>query len=67
MRRKSSVAGAGIGVLILTLVASVGLPFASSVASAATAHVSLTPAAGTGVHPAGLRHRHPRLQLRGQR
>ncbi len=52
MRRKSSLAGAGIGAMVLTLVASIGLSLASSsVASAATAHVSLSPAAGPAFIP----------------
>ena len=52
MRRKSSLAGAGIGAMVLTLVASIGLSLASSsVASAATAHVSLSPAAGPAFNP----------------
>ena len=52
MRRMSSLAGAGIGALILTLAASIALPLASSsVASAATAHVSVTPSAGPAFDP----------------
>jgi hypothetical protein len=52
MRRTSSLAGAGIGALILTLAASIALPLASSsVASAATAHVSVAPSAGPAFNP----------------
>ena len=52
MRRTSSLAGAGIGALILTLAASIALPLASStVASAATAHVSVAPSAGPAFDP----------------
>ena len=52
MRRKSSLAGAGIGAMILTLAASIALPLASSpVASAATAHVSVAPSAGPAFIP----------------
>ena len=52
MRRKSSPAGAGIGAMILTLAASIALPLASSsVASAATAHISVAPSAGPAFIP----------------
>jgi hypothetical protein len=52
MRRMSSLAGAGIGALILTLAASIALPLASSsAASAATAHVSVAPSAGPAFNP----------------
>ena len=52
MRRKSSLAGAGIGALIPTLAASIALSLAwSFVASAATAHVSVAPSAAPAFDP----------------
>jgi hypothetical protein len=50
MRRTSSLAGTGIGALILTLAASIALPLASSVA-ATTAHVSVAPSAAPAFDP----------------
>jgi hypothetical protein len=52
MSRTSSLAGAGVGALILTLAASVALPLASpSVAAAVSPHVTVAPAASSAFNP----------------